>query len=174
MSSSLPVVLVLGQVHYAKETVNRLSSEYQFVTVDSSSREEFFQQCQDGGKYSSAQAIYTNGTAGLGAFDSEFVKALPASLKVVAHHGAGYDPIDVAACSQRKIQVSNTPGAVDHGTATVALFLILSSLRNLWKAQLQLHAGVFKEGTSPAWQYDPEGKTLLIVGMGGIGRVSQL
>jgi lactate dehydrogenase-like 2-hydroxyacid dehydrogenase len=45
-------------------------------------------------------------------------------------------------------------------------------MRNLWKAQLQLHAGVFKDGTSPAYQHDPEGKTLLIVGMGGIGRVS--
>lgn len=77
-----------------------------------------------------------------------------------------YGPLDAG------IQVSNTPGAVDHGTATVALFLILSAMRNLWKAQLQLHAGVFKDGTSPAYQHDPEGKTLLIVGMGGIGRVS--
>lgn len=68
------------------------------------------------------------------------------------------------------IQISNTPGAVDHGTATVALFLIISALRQFWNAQLRAHEGKFKQGTSPAVQNDPENKVLGIVGMGGIGR----
>lgn len=71
------------------------------------------------------------------------------------------------------IKISNTPGAVDHGTATVALFLIISALRQFWNAQLRAHEGKFKQGTSPATQEDPENKTLGIVGMGGIGRVSR-
>jgi lactate dehydrogenase-like 2-hydroxyacid dehydrogenase len=52
-----------------------------------------------------------------GPFDEELVAALPKSLKYITHNGAGYDNIDVAAVSQRGIQVSSTPIAVDEATA---------------------------------------------------------
>lgn len=70
------------------------------------------------------------------------------------------------------------------------MFLIISSLRQFYKAEICARAGefplppsvlalalttrqlsgAFKTGTTPA--HDPEGKVLGIVGMGGIGRVS--
>ena len=34
----------------------------------------------------------------LGVFDKELIEGLPASIKWIAHNGAGYDPVDVHAC----------------------------------------------------------------------------
>lgn len=36
-----------------------------------------------------------------GPFDAELVQALPSSLKYICHNGAGYDNIDVAACTSK-------------------------------------------------------------------------
>ena len=43
--------------------------------------------------------------------------------------GAGYDQIDVQACTAKDIRVSNVPTAVDDATADVNMFLILGALR---------------------------------------------
>lgn len=65
------------------------------------------------------------------------------------------------------ITVSNTPGAVDDGTATTALYLIISALRQFSRAEKNLHAGSWKQGLAPA--HDPSSRTLGILGLGGIG-----
>lgn len=43
--------------------------------------------------------------------------------------GAGYDQIDVHACTKHDIRVSNVPTAVDDATADTNMFLILGALR---------------------------------------------
>jgi glyoxylate reductase len=45
------------------------------------------------------------------------------------HLGAGYDQIDVHACTAHDIRVSNVPTAVDDATADTNMFLILGALR---------------------------------------------
>ncbi|SCZ99576.1 BZ3500_MvSof-1268-A1-R1_Chr3-1g06115 [Microbotryum saponariae] len=167
-ATTKPMILVAGKVLYAIEEQKELEKKYTFQPIDSKNREEFFADCK--GRFSEAVALYNNSCPAIGPLNAELINALPASVKILSHHGAGYDPIDVHACTKRGIQLSNTPGAVDHGTATVAMFLIISALRNFWKAQLSLHAGQFKNGCSPAFQNDVEQKVLGIVGMGGIGR----
>jgi glyoxylate reductase len=102
-------------------------------------------------------------------FDPEIINALPSSVKYICHNGAGYDQIDLPSSTARGIEVSHTPGAVDDATATTAMFLILSSLRQYWKAETNARSGKWKQGLSPA--HDPEGKTIGIIGMGGIGSV---
>lgn len=52
-----------------------------------------------------------------GPFDKEMVSALPKSLNFIAHNGAGYDNIDVPFCTERGIQISSTPIAVNDATA---------------------------------------------------------
>lgn len=64
------------------------------------------------------------------------------------------------------IVVSNTPGAVDDATATTALYLIVSALRQFARAEQNLRAESWKSGLKPA--HDPSGKTLAIIGLGGI------
>jgi glyoxylate reductase len=105
----------------------------------------------------------------IGVFNAEIINALPSSVKYICHNGAGYDQIDISASTARGIQVSHTPGAVDDATATTAMFLILSSLRQYYKAEMNARSGKWKAGLSPA--HDPEGKTIGIIGMGGIGSV---
>lgn len=84
--------------------------------------------------------------------------------------GAGYDQIDIDACSARNppLLVSNVPTAVDDATADVNMFLILGALRNFNAGMHSLREGKWRG--RPALGHDPQGKTLGILGMGGIGR----
>jgi glyoxylate reductase len=93
--------------------------------------------------------------------------------------GAGYDQVDVHACSSRSISVSNTPSAVDAATADLAIFLLIGALRNFNAGMSSLRRGEWR-GLVPAGSqdqnpplrlgHDPQGKTLGILGMGGIGK----
>ena len=71
--------------------------------MDSPNRAEFFVGLQPGGKYDGIVGIYRHNisTDHIGIFDKELVDKLPASVKWIAHNGAGYDQIDVAACKAR-------------------------------------------------------------------------
>jgi len=108
-----------------------------------------------------------NATDAIGFFDKELIDHLPASVKLIAHNGAGYDQIDVAAATARGIEVSHTPKAVDSATATVGAFLAISALRQFYRAEVNVREGKWKSGLVPA--LDPDGKTVGIIGMGGIG-----
>lgn len=107
-----------------------------------------------------------------GNVDEELVNALPSSLKFLAHCGAGYDQIDVHACSARNppIRVSNTPTAVDDATADVNMFLIIGALRNFNSGMSALREGNWRGNPGAVLGHDPQGKVLGILGMGGIGR----
>lgn len=87
-----------------------------------------------------------------------------------AFTGAGYDQIDVEACTERKIHVSNTPTAVDHATADTAVFLIIGCFRNYNVSMHALRENKWRGDPPPSLGHDPEGKTLGILGLGGIGR----
>jgi lactate dehydrogenase-like 2-hydroxyacid dehydrogenase len=67
------------------------------------------------------------------------------------------------------INVSNTPGAVDDATATTALYLVISCLRNYAWAEQSLRQGTFKSVLNPGRAHDVTGRTLGILGLGGIG-----
>ncbi|KAI8086027.1 D-isomer specific 2-hydroxyacid dehydrogenase [Halteromyces radiatus] len=64
--------------------------------------------------------------------------------------------------------VSHTPTAVDNATADIAVLLILNCCRNAYQAEENLRQGRFRHGVSMG--IDPEGKTLGLLGMGGIGK----
>lgn len=59
-----------------------------------------------------------------GPFDKELVEALPKSLKYICHNGAGYDNVDTKACTDRNLQVSSTPIAVNDSTADSKIHFI--------------------------------------------------
>ena len=126
-----------------------------------------------------------------GSFDAELVAKLPSSLKYICHNGAGYDNIDVAACSSRGkslqptshpstrqfinarylsgIQVSHTPKAVNAATADMTIFLMLGALRRIHTPLSAIRASKWR-GPSFQLGHDPEKKLLGILGMGGIGQ----
>lgn len=67
------------------------------------------------------------------------------------------------------ILVSSTPIAVNDATADIAIFLMLGALRQVYIPVSAIRQGQWRGKTGLG--HDPEGKTLGILGMGGIGRV---
>ena len=95
------------------------------------------------------------------------VLGLMPGLKLIATRSTGFDHIDLAACRQKGITVSNVPS---YGEATVAehtFALILSLSRNIHKAYVRTAKGDFNlEGLMG---FDLKGKTLGVIGAGHIG-----
>ena len=77
-------------------------------------------------------------------------------LKVVVRAGAGYDNIDLAACSAQNIVAMNTPGQNSNAVAELALGLMIYMARNN-----------FNPGTGA----ELKGKTLGIQAYGNVGRL---
>ncbi|KAK4053224.1 hypothetical protein OIO90_003998 [Microbotryomycetes sp. JL221] len=172
MPSVKPTILVCGALVWANNELATMSEHYTIKTLQTSvTRPQFIAALNEqSGEFGDIVAIYRHNSSAdhVGVFDKELVEAFPSTLKYVCHNGAGYDQIDIQACTAKGIQVSNTPSAVDDATATVGMYLIISAMRQFYKAEMCARAGQFKTGTKPA--HDPELKTLGIVGMGGIGR----
>ena len=55
--------------------------------------------------------------------DGELLDAAGPQLKVVANVAVGYDNIDVAACRERGVVATNTPGVLTEATADIAFGL---------------------------------------------------
>jgi len=89
-------------------------------------------------------------------------------MKVVARIGVGYDAVDVAALSRRKVPLMVAGTANSPSVAEQALFMMLT----LAKRGVELHALVKTGGWSTRLAllpFDLFGKTVLIIGFGRIG-----
>lgn len=92
------------------------------------------------------------------------------NLKGYANYAVGYDNIDVAEATRRKIPVSNTPDVLTLATAELAWALIFAVARRVVETD-----AVMRSGTWTGWgplQFiglDVSGKTLGILGAGRIG-----
>ena len=62
----------------------------------------------------------------------EVVAAAP-NLKIVVRAGAGYDNLDLAACSAKGIVAMNTPGQNSNAVAELALGMMVYMARNCWE-----------------------------------------
>ncbi|KAJ5380227.1 2-hydroxyacid dehydrogenase [Penicillium cataractarum] len=168
-----PKVLILGKVDFAHDAWDALNQISEVIKPDSTSRDDFLKECRSGKFEGTVAAYRTFHSFGItGQIDQELVDVLPSSLRYIASCGAGYDQIDIDACSARNppLLVSNVPTAVDDATADVNMFLILGALRNFNAGMHGLREGKWRGQPAPRLGHDPQGKTLGILGMGGIGR----
>ncbi len=92
------------------------------------------------------------------------------NLRIVANMAVGYDNIDVAVCTQKRVIVTNTPGVLTDATADLAFALLMAAARRIPEAQDYLKRGMWKTW-SPMLLTGQEvwGATIGIVGMGRIG-----
>jgi len=92
------------------------------------------------------------------------------NLKLIANYAAGYDNIDVKACTERSIMVTNTPGVLSDATAELAWALVFAVARRVLEGDEFVREGKFK-GWSPTLLLGVElsGKTLGVIGCGRIG-----
>jgi D-3-phosphoglycerate dehydrogenase len=166
---SKPSVLLIGNLTHANDEWKAYSSKYNLKEFRKGDRQQFLSNCKNG-EYDGVVALYRSNASVeyTGPFNKELVSALPESLKFICHNGAGYDNIDVDACTQKGLKVSSTPIAVDNATADVGIFILLGALRQAWVPLKAIKEGRWKGSASLG--HDPNGKVLGVLGMGGIGR----
>lgn len=101
------------------------------------------------------------------AYNAESFKNIH-TLKAICRFGVGYDMVDVDACSKANVLLTITKGAVDHSVAeAVITWMLTLSHKVLQKDQL-VKTGKWGE-RSLFMGSELRGKTLGIIGLGGIG-----
>ncbi len=91
------------------------------------------------------------------------------NLVIIERAGAGYDKIDLDACTRNDVVVCNVPDSLTHSTASAALTLLLALAKKLPQQERLVRSGHWDR------QYEVVGddlieKTLGIVGLGKTGR----
>ena len=103
--------------------------------------------------------------------DDAYLEAAGPQLRIVANYAVGVNNIDLEAARRQGVIISNTPDVLTRATAEIALTLMLSLLRRVTEGDR------FVRRQEP-WQFSLEfmlgerleGKIVLIVGSGRIGR----
>jgi len=92
-------------------------------------------------------------------------------LKVVGNYGVGYNNVDVAAATRRRIPVTNTPGVLTEATADTTWALIMAVTRRTLEADAFVRAGKFDGWRASLFPgMELAGRTLGIIGLGSIGQ----
>jgi glyoxylate reductase len=101
--------------------------------------------------------------------DAEFLDVAP-KLKVISCLAVGYDNVDLAEATRRRILVTNTPDVLTDAVADLTWALILGVARRVVEGDHLTRSGKW-QGLAPTLLrgVDVAGKTLGIVGAGRIG-----
>ena len=108
----------------------------------------------------------------------EMIEAMP-HLRLIANFGAGFNNIDLEACRERGIRVTNTPQPVIEPTAELAFALMIDVARRVSEFDRKVRGIVpngcpapepLRFGVMRNLSHSLYGKTLGILGMGRIGQ----
>jgi phosphoglycerate dehydrogenase-like enzyme len=92
-----------------------------------------------------------------------------ADLVVIGRSGAGYDKIDLQACTDHAVAVFNAPMALNHSTASSALLFMLALAKRLRDQERITRAGRWDQQAAVMGS-EIQGRTLGIIGLGHTGR----
>lgn len=111
------------------------------------------------------RGIATRGELGA---DKVMINACP-KLEVISVYGVGYDAVDLAACKERGIRVTNTPDVLTKDVADLGVAMMLAQSRGMIGAEAWVRDGSWaSKGLYPlksrVW-----GKRVGILGLGRIG-----
>jgi D-3-phosphoglycerate dehydrogenase / 2-oxoglutarate reductase len=150
-------VLVFGKINDAG--LERLRGDGRFEVVEHADRApDRIAAAAD------AEAIVVKMTA----IDEDLLAAAPA-LKLVARHGLGYDTVDVAALTRRRIPLALTGDVNSGAVAEHTLALILALAKRLCPYDAAVRRGDFAVRDSYS-AFELQGRTILLIGYGRIGR----
>ena len=146
------------------ETIEYLEKHFSVVSNQKDklfSRDELVALLQD------AEGVQTTSSDRV---DGELLDRCP-TLRAVCNTAVGYNNIDVQACTQRGVMVTNTPGVLDNSVADYAVGLMIATCRRMGEGERYLRAGQWKAvWLKQTLGHDVHGATLGIVGFGRIGQ----
>lgn len=155
-------IVLMEPLGISEETLSELSSEltakghtftaYDSVTTDT---QELIQRAGD-----AEVLIIANHP-----LPGEVIRA-DENLKMVSVAFVGIDHVDVEACNEKGVLISNTGGYCDDAVAELAIGLTLDCLRNITACDASVQASGGKAGLQG---HELAGKTVGIVGTGAIG-----
>jgi D-3-phosphoglycerate dehydrogenase / 2-oxoglutarate reductase len=154
----MAVVLVAGKIHQAGMDLLQTRRDVDLVYVEPVTAEAYLP------KLPHADAVLLR-TQPMTAVD---IAGAP-KLKIVSRHGVGYDAVDVAALSARKIPLAIVGDVNSRAVAEHTLMLMLTAARRTVAHHVASTTGNWNERN----RFDSaelDGKSLLVLGFGRIGR----
>jgi D-3-phosphoglycerate dehydrogenase / 2-oxoglutarate reductase len=100
--------------------------------------------------------------------DADLLRRTP-NLLIVSSNGAGFDPVDVAACTAAGVLVVNQSGGNAHSVAEHALGMLLTLSKRILEADRALRRDP-NVNRNALMGTEAQGKTIGIVGIGNVGR----
>jgi D-3-phosphoglycerate dehydrogenase / 2-oxoglutarate reductase len=154
----MAVVLVAGKIHHAGLDLLRSRDDISVIYVEAVTTEAYLRELPG------ADALLIR-TQPLTAVNI----ATATKLKIVSRHGVGYDAVDVAALNARKIPLAIVGDVNSRAVAEHTLMLMLTAARRTIAHHIASTTGNWNERN----RFDStelDGKVLLILGFGRIGR----
>jgi hydroxypyruvate reductase len=156
---------VLVYSRFPKALMLRIGERYDLLDAAGKPPNEKF----SAGELSAVRAMITAGGTPLGA---DMMDLMP-KLAAIVCYGTGYDGVDLAAASKRKIAVGHSPGANAVSVADIAVTLMLAAVRRLPVADNYVRSGDWA-AAKPSPMMRPQagmrGRKVGVYGMGEIGR----
>jgi len=145
------------------EVLERLAPHFE---IDSNQEDEDWQRDTLLSRVADRDALFVTATDRV---DRELLAACP-RVRIVATGSVGYNHVDLAACAERGVAVTNTPDVLTEATADLAWALLMATARRICESEHWLRAGKWGRWAFDQWLgADVYGTTLGIVGMGRIG-----
>jgi len=193
---SKPIVLHLGDdIKWNHDLYKTFTSHFEIKRSHSMSRPDFINALKKKafGDFFAIYRPFWNTGGEMGNWDDELISLLPASCKIYASAGAGFDWVDTAALAKRGTSTTpfltitmnvnvflgvtycNAAAACTESVADAAIWLIISVFRNLSWSSTAARSGDkdrfidANKNLAPVSR-NPSGFTLGIIGFGRIGR----
>ncbi len=160
MPDTLSDVTVLLPNKLHPRSVERLAERFRLVRIDKA----------DPALLTDDLKANVRGLASMTTIDATFIDALP-KLEVIANFGVGYEAVDARHAATKGVVVTNTPDVLTEEVADTALGLLLTTVRDLYRAEQWLRDGRWvRDGAFPLSKATMRGRKAGILGMGRIGQ----
>ncbi|KAH7121754.1 hypothetical protein B0J13DRAFT_485493 [Dactylonectria estremocensis] len=173
-----PIVLQLGDdIKWNHDLHTEFKAKFDIRRSYSMPRAEFIQALKTKafGDFTAMYRPFWNTGGEMGNWDDELIDLLPASCKIYASAGAGFDWVDTEALARRGIIYCNAAAACTESVADAAIWLIISTFRLLSWSAIAARSGdkdqfVDANRNLAPVSRNPQGFSLGIIGFGRIGR----
>lgn len=155
----MPRVLIAGKLHPSGLAILRNAQGLDLDYVEDTQTEAMVPFLGD------AQAILLRGQP----MTASMIADSP-NLKLISRHGVGYDAVDVSACNARGIALSIVGDVNAQSVAEHAMLLLLAASHRLSAYDAGTRVGGDWNMRNSLQAREISGKTLLIIGLGRIGR----